>query len=274
MEPHSCKLESLNAVRIPRCYFDLNLPPTKIQLHAFSDGSSKAYAVMVYTRSIYDNGDVKVWLVASKSRIVPRKTQSIPRLELLGTTILARLIHTVVVTTSKNMRIFYWVDTMTVLCWIKNDKILKQYTSHQVEEIKRLSNRDDWRYCPATSNPADLPSRGDVCPIFMDCWNVVERSFVFVITWNRIACLPGNFNHWWSSNVELVKHQPSIVRVLPVSTTHVEIWESSRRFEDNYLWALQETKSLAKASRVIMGQISSANVVYQGIRILKRTKSA
>ena len=62
-----------------------------MQLHGFSDASEKAYAAVVYMRSCYDNGTVDVKLVTSKSRVAPLSKQSIPRLELLGALILARL---------------------------------------------------------------------------------------------------------------------------------------------------------------------------------------
>ena len=154
------ELESLNTVRIPRCYFDQALHPIETQLHAFSDASDKAYAAVIYTRTTYENGKVQVRFVASKTRVAPVKTQTIPRLELLGATILARLVNTVKKSLSENIRIFYWVDSLTVLCWIKHDKVWKQYVSNRVEEIKLLTNREDWRHCPGLVNPADIPSRG------------------------------------------------------------------------------------------------------------------
>ena len=50
------ELKSLNAVRIPRCYFYLDSSPVETQLHAFSDASSQVYAVVLYMRSVYSNG--------------------------------------------------------------------------------------------------------------------------------------------------------------------------------------------------------------------------
>ena len=53
---------------------------------------------------------------------------------------------------------FPWVDPMTVLYWIHNDKVWKQYVQHRVDEIRKLNDREVWRHCPEKLNLADLPS--------------------------------------------------------------------------------------------------------------------
>ncbi|KAL9955907.1 hypothetical protein ACROYT_G037306 [Oculina patagonica] len=53
-----------------------------------------------------------------------------------------------------------WSDSATALCWIKNERVWKQYIGQRVEEIRRLTPKDLWRHCPGELNPADLPSRG------------------------------------------------------------------------------------------------------------------
>jgi hypothetical protein len=69
------ELECLNAVRIPRCYFDSQSHPTETQIHAFSHASNTAYAAVVYTRSSYENGNVQVRLVASICAAICAKSE-------------------------------------------------------------------------------------------------------------------------------------------------------------------------------------------------------
>ena len=82
-------------MRIPRCYSTSNTAPIKVELHGFSDASKVAIAAVVYWRAVYEAGHVEVRLVVSKTKVAPLKTQTIPCLELLGATILARLFTTV-----------------------------------------------------------------------------------------------------------------------------------------------------------------------------------
>ena len=139
------ELELLNNVRIPRYYFHANLKPNSIQLHGFSDSSKQAYAAVVYLRSSYDDGHIKVSLVSSKTRVAPLKQQSIPRLELLGTCILARLMDTVQRSLPQEIQTFYSTDSKTALCCITNEKPWKQYVNHRVAEIRTLTAKDEWK---------------------------------------------------------------------------------------------------------------------------------
>ena len=81
------------------------------QLHCFSDASERAYAAVIYLRSLYEDGHVEVNLMASKTKVAPVKKQSIPRLELLGATILARLAKTVQTALPQKLETVYWVDS-------------------------------------------------------------------------------------------------------------------------------------------------------------------
>ena len=147
----------IDCYHILRCYFARQ--PVDIQLHGFSDASERAYAAVVYIRSTYSDGQVEVRLVASKSRVALIKRQTIPRLELSGALILARLVNKLK-SLDIESPVVLWTDSMTTLCWIKNERVWKQYVGQRVDEIRSLTSKDPWRHRPGEINPADLPSRG------------------------------------------------------------------------------------------------------------------
>ena len=77
---------------IPHCYYSKQATIVSTQLHGFSDASEKAYAAVAYLRMEDTNGMIHTSLVTSMTRIAPIKGVTIPRLELNGALILARLL--------------------------------------------------------------------------------------------------------------------------------------------------------------------------------------
>lgn len=71
---------------------------------------------------------------------------------LLGANILPRLINTVKdsLPSKKQIESAYWIDSLTMLLYIR----------HRVEEILKLTSKEEWRFCPGNLNPADIPFRG------------------------------------------------------------------------------------------------------------------
>ena len=95
----------------------------KYEIHGFCDASSAAYAAAVYLRVISDDGSVKVNLVTSKSKVAPLKVLSIPRLELCGAELLAKLVTVVKDAfgwSSKDVTTYYWTDSTIVLAWLSS----------------------------------------------------------------------------------------------------------------------------------------------------------
>jgi hypothetical protein len=146
------------------CYFTRSSPISTHQIHGFSDASEKACSAVVYLRTEYKDGvTVEVNLISLKTRVAPLKRQSIPRLEVLGANILARLVNTILKALSAlidDPEVFLWTDSYTTLCWIRNYKTWKQYVQRRVTEIRQLTNENHWHFCPGELNVADLPSRG------------------------------------------------------------------------------------------------------------------
>ena len=79
--------------------------------------------------------------ICAKSRVAPVKTQTIPRLEFLGAVLLARLMDSVIKAFSDSVlvdNVFYWTDSISAVCWIRNQRPWKQYVMRRVEEIRKL----------------------------------------------------------------------------------------------------------------------------------------
>ncbi len=155
------ELQDLQTVRFPRCI--KAVPAESGQLHTFSDASEKAYAAATYLRTEDGQANVTVRLVRAKAHVAPlKKPQSMPRLELLAAELSAQL--RVQITKSIKIKItqhFHWVDSTTVLYWVNDDKKRFQtFVFNKIQNIRRLTHEEEWRYVPTKLNPADLPSRG------------------------------------------------------------------------------------------------------------------
>ena len=53
----------------------------------------------------------------------------------LGAVLLAQLVQQFS-SNEKELKTINWTDSMTALCWIKNERMWKQYVQHRVEEIR------------------------------------------------------------------------------------------------------------------------------------------
>jgi len=203
------ELHLLSNIHIPRCYYRLEQSPVKVQIHGFCDASELAYAAVVYVRCDYGANCVETTLVTAKIRVAPLKRQTIPRLELLGALILARLMECVVSHVKSAMEIYCWTDSMTVLQWIKNREIYRQYVQSRIDEIHQKTEGYCWQHYPGSINPADLPSRGISAQQLVNSslwWKDPEFLMLPQSTW------PGTHVDALGTEVraEIVKHPPII----------------------------------------------------------------
>ena len=132
------------------------------ELHHFCDASEKGYGAVSYLKITDKNKHARISFVIGKSRLAPLKPMTIPRLELCGAVLAARL-HEVFVreTDLKIDEVFFWCDSMTVLGYIRNTTSrYKSFVANRLAVIHDLTEVQQWRHVDGTSNPADLASRG------------------------------------------------------------------------------------------------------------------
>ncbi|XP_036138375.1 uncharacterized protein LOC118644288 [Monomorium pharaonis] len=161
------QLESLNQIA-----FDRKLLPDEyreVQLHEFCDASVTGYGACLYVRAVGQDGGIVVSLLCEKSRVAPLKTVTIPRLELCGALLLARLYDEVIDTLKIILnKIIFWCDSTIVLHWLKTPPhALKTYVANRVAEIQEITKTIEWRHIRTEDNPADAISRGQLPDAFL-----------------------------------------------------------------------------------------------------------
>ena len=130
------------------------------------------------------------------------------------------LIHSVLHNLSTKPDVYCWTDSLTVLCWIKNNRHWKQYVQNQAQEIHKLTNKERWRFCPGVENLADLPSRS------CSGLDLADNQ----VWWSGPEFLQKNADSWpdkpnWyesdTAQAELLKIPPAVIHSL-VSTSSVQ----------------------------------------------------
>ncbi|XP_055542996.1 uncharacterized protein LOC129728573 [Wyeomyia smithii] len=153
------QIPQLNELRIKRCVI---IPqPVAVEIHCFSDASEKAYGACLYLKSINAEGDVRVHLLSSKSRIAPLKCQTIPRLELCGAELAAKLFEKVNGAIRLAARTYFWTVSTCVLRWISaRPTTWSTYMANRTAKTQTITECGQWWHVPGAQNPADLISRG------------------------------------------------------------------------------------------------------------------
>ncbi|KMQ84469.1 hypothetical protein RF55_17694, partial [Lasius niger] len=154
------ELPLLERIRVPR-WFQSDTSATDVEIHGFSDASERAFAAVVYLRTIAD-GRPHISLVMAKTKVAPLKRVSLPRLELCAAALLAKLTAHVRTTLSLSAsRIYQWTDSTVALAWVRGHPAKwVTFVANRVAEIQRVGIDAQWRHVPGKENPADCASRG------------------------------------------------------------------------------------------------------------------
>ena len=255
------EFSSSTKLNIQRCYFVREKKSVCGQLHGFSDASEQVTAAVVYLRTVYEAGDVDVQLIDSKTKVAPLKKQSIPRLELMGAYIfLSKLVDTVCNAFKLlpfEVDVYYWVDSFTTLCWIKNHRPWEQYVQQRVDVICKMTDIEKWRFCPGNMKPVAIPSRG------CSGKDLIESE----LWWSGPTFLREPSNLWPetpstsapnTTSEELVKQTLAITHSLATAVLNRTLYENLEEMMDierygSKLKLLRVTAYMMKFIRLLMG---------------------
>ncbi|GFR22000.1 integrase catalytic domain-containing protein [Trichonephila clavata] len=153
------ELHQLKDLKIPRCI--LLKDSVAVHLIGFADASAQAYGACLYVKSENAN-KTQIRLLCSKTRVAPLKTLSIPRLELLAATLLAKLTSKIIKIIDLEFdEVHLFSDSKVVLDWIQmQPHLLKVFVANRVSLIQELTETFSWHNVKTKENPADLISRG------------------------------------------------------------------------------------------------------------------
>ncbi|GFW03123.1 integrase catalytic domain-containing protein [Trichonephila clavipes] len=171
----------------------------------------------------------------------PLNCVTLPRLELLGALVAARLASKVkkIVNLKISCLQYPWTDSKIVLFWIKGNKTRwKQFVANRVNEITSLTDPHSWYHCSSKENPADFLSRG----LSTDC--LVSNS------------------RWWTgaeflSDSEFLKNFQQVVPELDYLTEHEKETVVQERKKLPEADGSEETVLLNSDSSSILDELSN-----------------
>ncbi|XP_062618012.1 uncharacterized protein LOC134279607 [Saccostrea cucullata] len=153
-------LFQLESLCIPRCLKPTNVFGNPV-LVLFSDGSNLVFGACAYIRweTAWDIYDVR--LIFAKNRIAPVKQLSIPRLELCGAVLSARIREKIVESmTFTFQRVIHLTDSAIVRAQIQKESYgFGTFVANRIAEIQSKTQKAEWFWIPSDQNPADLTTR-------------------------------------------------------------------------------------------------------------------
>ena len=193
---------------------------------------------MVYARILHQDATITVTLVAAKARVAPKKSVTMPRLELLGSLMLSKLLPKIAsILQVEEANTYYWIDSHIMLAWIQKDpQQLKTFVQNRVSVILSATHKSRWNYVRTHQNPADHASRG-----------LSPRQTVQNHLWWKGPPWLMSPPHLWPSSLE--QNPISLQQRLHSALPEIKVRKMTTTTMDPPLWS--KFSSMAKLARVL-----------------------
>ena len=152
------QMNQLENLPISRCIQPVDFGGIKsVTLHHFSNASENRYGQCSYIRLVDNDNRVHCSLMMGKSRVVPKKFISIPRMELIAALLSVKMACLLKKELDINcVHEVFWTDSKVVLASITNTvKRFKTFVVNRVQQINEKNDVQQWCYVPTKENLAD-----------------------------------------------------------------------------------------------------------------------
>ncbi|GFU19908.1 integrase catalytic domain-containing protein [Nephila pilipes] len=155
-------------------------------------GLAEEFLMKYEQKVLSDKKDITyVNLIVSKSRVASLKIISLPRLELFGALLAARLANKVkTIVIKRNSKFYFFLtDSNIILYWIQeSSKEWKSFVTKRVNDFQSLCDTNPWVHSPGKLNPADILFRGVTIDVLLnsDIW-WKGRSLIFRLVYDQIS---------------------------------------------------------------------------------------
>ncbi|XP_048480955.1 uncharacterized protein LOC105389072 isoform X1 [Plutella xylostella] len=155
------KFQELDQVQVKRWHETTESNRDHTSIHGFCDASTKAYAAVAYLRVEDKEGNVTTNIIAAKTRVAPLKPVTLPRLELCGAVLLAKMLKQIrEAMRISESKVHAWTDSTIVLSWLSGDPARwNTFVRNRVVTILDDVN-NNWHHVQTHENPADVATRG------------------------------------------------------------------------------------------------------------------
>lgn len=126
------------------------------ELCVFSNASSVAISAVAYLRAVDNEGQIPVRFCMAKSRLAPRHSRTVPRLELCAAVFAVELANMLVDERDVEIHnVKFYTDSRVVLGYIYNTNRRFVYVANRVTRIRKSTQPEQWHLVSTDGNPAD-----------------------------------------------------------------------------------------------------------------------